>query len=117
MLSFPPACVFCSIILDAVCTINICIKAVTVLKPKYAPLTIKRVDLLYVNLFACVHDEGGCLPAADVGVCQNNLVGIFMSCTGPQLGYRWGVGAELGVGVVTQGQNLVLGQKQRERQT
>lgn len=22
--------------------------------------------------------------------CQNNLLGIFMSCTRTQLGYRWG---------------------------
>ena len=36
--------------------------------------------------------------------CQNNLVGIFMSCTRPQLGYRWGEGGgEGGVEEVVDG--------------
>lgn len=42
--------------------------------------------------------KGGVSRQQMLVFCQNNLVGIFMSCTRPQLGYRWGEGGGGGGG-------------------
>ena len=77
-----------------------------------APITRSRTDLLYANECVCicvcvcvrVCNEVGVSRQQMLVFCQNNLVGIFMSCTRPQLGYRWGEGGgEGGVEEVVDG--------------
>lgn len=75
-----------------------------------APITRNRTDLLYANecvcMCVCVREcvmKGGVSRQQMLVFCQNNLVGIFMSCTRPQLGYRWGEGGGGGGGGVVDG--------------
>lgn len=87
----------------------------------------------FACMCACGRNEGRAWLQQMLVFCQNNLVGIFTSCTRPQLGYRWreeqGVwasgavrwgwgGAKVKVEPRTpRGQNLAVGQRQPERQT
>lgn len=55
-----------------------------------APITQNRYSICkWVCLHVCVL-KAESLMSQMLMFCQNNLLGIFMSCTRPQLGYRWG---------------------------
>lgn len=55
-----------------------------------APITLNRPSICkWVSLHVFVL-KAVSLMSQMLAFCQNNLLGIFMSCTRTQLGYRWG---------------------------
>lgn len=54
------------------------------------PITLNRPSICkWASLHVCVL-KAVSLMSQMLAFCQNNLLGIFMSCTRTQLGYRWG---------------------------